>query len=179
MTLIAPIVTARLTLVSLGIDFIESALAGDRKQAETIGGFAIPDGWPQNDAHGKQFLRYRLGDLQHDPAAQPWLGRAIVLSAAGTMIGHVGFHSPPDDRGAAEIGYTVFAPHRRSGYAEEAVRAMFAWARQQDVHRFIASIAPDNAPSLALAAKLGFVRTGEQMDEIDGIEYVFELDLAQ
>jgi RimJ/RimL family protein N-acetyltransferase len=39
------------------------------------------------------------------------------------------------------------------------------------------SISPDNAASLALAGKLGFVRTGEQMDDIDGLEYVFGLTL--
>jgi RimJ/RimL family protein N-acetyltransferase len=33
----------------------------------------------------------------------------------------------------------------------------------------------DNAASLALASKLGFTRIGEQMDERDGLEIVFEL----
>ncbi len=32
-----------------------------------------------------------------------------------------------------------------------------------------------NAPSLAMAAKLGFRQIGEQMDPEDGLELVFEL----
>jgi RimJ/RimL family protein N-acetyltransferase len=43
------------------------------------------------------------------------------------------------------------------------------------VSRFIASVSPTNEPSLRLIANLGFVRTGEQWDELDGEEYVFEL----
>ena len=34
---------------------------------------------------------------------------------------------------------------------------------------------PDNAASLAIAAKLGFTQVGEQMDEVDGLEWVFRL----
>ena len=40
---------------------------------------------------------------------------------------------------------------------------------------FLLSISPDNAASLAIAAKLGFTRIGEQMDEVDGLEWVFRL----
>jgi RimJ/RimL family protein N-acetyltransferase len=52
---------------------------------------------------------------------------------------------------------------------------MFDWAHATfGIGRFIASISPTNAASLALAAQLGFEQVGEQMDEIDGLEYVFE-----
>jgi len=37
-----------------------------------------------------------------------------------------------------------------------------------------ASIAPENEPSLRIAKRLGFRRIGEQMDEVDGLELVFE-----
>jgi hypothetical protein len=43
----------------------------------------------------------------------------------------------------------------------EALRAAFDWAsRRWDLHRIEAQIHPDNAPSLALAEGLGFVREG-------------------
>jgi ribosomal-protein-alanine N-acetyltransferase len=41
----------------------------------------------------------------------------------------------------------------------------------------IASIAPDNDPSLAIVRKLGFEQTGEQWDDEDGLELVFQLEL--
>jgi hypothetical protein len=36
------------------------------------------------------------------------------------------------------------------------------------------SIRPDNVPSQAVAAQLGFVRGGSHVDEVDGLEQVHE-----
>ena len=64
------------------------------------------------------------------------------------------------------------------GYAIEAVKAAFGWAtREHGVRRFRASVAPDNERSLNLIGKLGFARTGEQWDERDGLEWVYELEV--
>jgi [ribosomal protein S5]-alanine N-acetyltransferase len=35
-------------------------------------------------------------------------------------------------------------------------------------------VAPHNAPSLALIRSFGFRQTGDRIDEIDGLELVFE-----
>ena len=92
------------------------------------------------------------------------------------MIGHIGFHGPPQTVGRAELGYSVVPDHRRRGYAIEGARALMDWAASEHgVTSFFVSIAPDNVASLALAAKLGFVQVGEQIDEEDGLEYVFQL----
>lgn len=42
------------------------------------------------------------------------------------------------------------------------------------VRVFRASIAPDNVASRAMLQQLGFVHVGEQLDEDDGLELVFE-----
>ena len=74
------------------------------------------------------------------------------------------------------MGYTVLPEYRSRGYAAEAALAMMEWARaRHDIERFYLAISPDNSPSLAMAAKLGFTRSGDQMDQEDGLEYVFEL----
>ena len=49
-------------------------------------------------------------------------------------------------------------------------------AEERGVKRFVASVAPSNEPSLAIVRKLGFVQTGERMDDEDGLELVFELE---
>jgi len=165
----------RLDLVSMSPTFIEAVLAGDRANAEATAGLTLPPDWP--DEHDSRFLRRRLDQMRGDPSSQQWLVRAMVLRARGrSMVGHIGFHGSPETVGRAEMGYTVMPNHRRQGYATEAALAQMDWAtREHGVHRFFVSIAPDNTSSLAMAAKLGFRQVGDQIDEEDGLEYVFEL----
>lgn len=155
--------------------FIEALLSGRRAEAEAAAGLTLPDGWP--DPHDERFLRLRLRQMREDEGVQPWLVRAMVSrDRERGMLGHIGFHGPPDERGMAEMGYTVLPPFRRRGYALEAARGMMDWAlREHGVRLFRLSISPDNAPSLAMAAKMGFRHVGEQMDDEDGLELVFEL----
>ena len=80
----------------------------------------------------------------------------------------------PHARDAVEFGYRVFVPHRRKGYAAEAAAAAMAWARTHfATTRFVASVSPGNAASLALIAHLGFTMIGQQVDDIDGIEHIY------
>ena len=129
------------------------------------------------------FARYRLAQMEADPSIQPWLARAMVRTEPDgrrSAIGTLGFHGPPDERNVVEVGYRVEAPYRRQGYTSEAVRGLFDWAyREHGIRRFRASISPTNAASLNLAAGFGFRQVGEQMDEIDGLELVFETDWPQ
>ena len=168
----------RLELILLSPQAIEALLEDRRADAEHELDAAIPEWWP--DEHDAGFLRYRLKQLEREPQAEPWLVRAVILrEPVRTMIGHAGFHGPPGVNGkkdpeAVELGYTVFEPHRGRGYATEAAQALMDWASERGVGGFIASVSPTNAPSLAIVKKLGFVQTGEQWDEEDGLELVFE-----
>lgn len=169
--------TARLELVPMSVPFMRALLARDLATAGDELGAIVP----ANLRDGlEDFLRYRLAQLAVDASIRQWLGRAMVLTEPdGTrrVIGTIGFHGPPDERERLEIGYSVQATYRRQGFAREAVRAMFDWAAsEQGIHRFIASVSPANAASLALVRSLGFVQTGEQMDEVDGLELVLEAE---
>jgi RimJ/RimL family protein N-acetyltransferase len=167
--------TPRLDLVHLSIPAMRALLARDVAAAEREIGAAIPEGFPDHLDH---FLRYRLAQLDADPTILHWLARAMVLTAADgsrRVIGTIGFHGAPDEQGRLEVGYRIEPEYRRQGYTREAVRAMFDWAAaEHGIQRFVASIRPDNAASLGLAAGFGFAQTGTQMDEIDGLELVLE-----
>ncbi len=168
--------TRRFELVSMSLSFMLRLVDRDLAAAEKELGASIPADLPDQLVH---FLQFRIADLSVDPAAQPWLGRAIVLTEADKSrrtIGTVGFHSPPDTDGRVEIGYRVETAYRRQGVATEVVTAMFDWAHEQGVDRFLASISPDNTASLAVAAKFGFRQVGVHVDDFDGEELVFELD---
>lgn len=174
---VPPIRTARFELVSMSLRFMQLLLARDLAAATAEIGVELPDGMAEDL---DTFLQFRIADLSVDPAAQPWLGRAIVMTEQdGTRraIGTAGFHSPPDADGRVEVGYRVEPAYRRMGVATEVVRALFDWAaREHGVTRFRAAVAPDNVGSLAIVRRLGFRQTGVQIDDIDGKELVFELD---
>ena len=114
------------------------------------------------------------------------IGRRGHAAATSTtfarMIGHAGFHGNPGVNekrrpDGVEIGYRIFEAYRGRGYATEAVRALIDHARQAGMNVVVASVAPDNAPSLAIVRKLGFVETGSHWDDEDGLELEFELSV--
>jgi RimJ/RimL family protein N-acetyltransferase len=164
----------RLDLVSMSRAVLVALLEG--RHDETLIGATIPAWWPEES--DRRFLRLRVQDIDRDPAAEPWLLWALVhRGSARTMVGYAGFHGPPaGPEPKLELGYLIFPAFQRRGYAAEAARALMDWARaRHGIDHFVASIAPGNEPSLALARRLGFVQTGEQWDDEDGLELVFEL----
>ena len=179
MTPSAPIRSERLELVALSPPLLEALLAGRVADAGSVAGIAIPTGWP--DDHDRRFLELRAAQMRAEPAREQWVRAVVLRHPDRPMIGHAGFHGPPGTNGARtpgalELGYTIFEPFRGRGYATEAASALMRWAGQaHGVRHFIASVAPDNAPSLAVVRKLGFVQTGTQWDDEDGKELVFEL----
>jgi RimJ/RimL family protein N-acetyltransferase len=70
------------------------------------------------------------------------------------------------------------AAERRKGYAREGVLALLDWAWATGRARIcVASVSPHNSSSLALIQSLGFRQIGEQIDDVDGLEWVFERPL--
>jgi ribosomal-protein-alanine N-acetyltransferase len=174
---IPDIATPHLELVSMSVPFMEALAAHDMAAASREIGAEVPE-WMADEL--ENFLKFRLGQLRLDPSIRVWLGRVMVLTQDGgtrRAVGSIGFHGPPDPEGRLEVGYSVDPPFRRRGYATESVKALFDWAhREHGITRFVASVSPDNEASLNLTAAYGFHKVGEQMDEIDGLEYVFETD---
>lgn len=122
--------------------------------------------------------RIRLADIAGDPSAAEWIARAALDARTGEVVGHGGFHGPPDADGTVEIAYTVAPQFRRQGYATAMVRSLLERAAADPRVRAVrASIRPDNAASLATIAKFGFRKVGEQWDPEDGLEHVFRKPL--
>ena len=175
----APIHSLRLDLIPMTPAFLRASLRCDLPLAERELKASVPPEWPGEHI---DVLSLWVKHLDREPALQQWLARAMVHRGTGIMIGHIGFHTAPGadylrpfSPGAVELGFTVFPGFRRQGYAREASVALMRWAyRAHDVRSFVMSIRPDNVPSQALAAQLGFVRVGSHIDEVDGLEEVLE-----
>lgn len=169
--------TPRLNLLLMTPAFFAAAINGDQAQAAQVLGVSIPAAWWPVSNHKVN----RLEQVRQNPALLPWMERAIVLRSSQTMVGSLAFHMAAEPEpvrplgpGGVEFGYTIFPPFRRQGYATEACAALMGWAQQQGVNRFILTISPKNQPSLRIAAHFGFVKIGEQMDEEDGLEEIYE-----
>jgi [ribosomal protein S5]-alanine N-acetyltransferase len=171
------IVTERLILRLLLPEALAATEAGRTDDAARLLDLDLPADW---GAVGSLADR-RLKQLPECPHYLPWSIRAIALRDTHAAVGYVNFHDVPQwhelaqREACAEFGYTIFEPYRRQGYVEETVRALMHWARERGARHFIFSIAPDNAASQGLAAKLGARKIGMQVDEEDGPEDVFLL----
>lgn len=160
--------TVRLDLVLLSRAWLVT-YAGNQPLPDL--GFSDPHGFLAGSEH---VVHLRAEQLALDPAAEPWLLRAMVLRESGEAVGYTNFHAPPDERGMVEIGYQVLPAFRGAGLATEAAEAMWAWAGRHAARVLRASIVPGNEPSLAMVRRASFVQVGEQLDDVDGVELVFE-----
>jgi RimJ/RimL family protein N-acetyltransferase len=149
---------------------MDALLAGDLDAASAVAGvpltsYILEHGW---------LWEIRAEQVRRDPAAADWVARAAVID--GVVVGHAGFHGPPDADGMVEVAYSVDPAFRRRGYATAMLAAAIAWASADPAVRTVrASVSPDNAASLATLRPFGFVEVGEQWDEDDGLELLLEL----
>lgn len=170
--------SARLELPLLSLEQLDSLAAGDVTALGVELGASLSTEWVE-DVRGLAARRAR--QIRQHPSDAPWLVRPILLRtdewALRPALGYLNFHGAPDERGMVEIGYMLMPEARGHGYAIEAVRAAFDWAtRVHGIRLFRASVSPGNDRSLNLIGKLGFVQVGDQWDEEDGLELVFELE---
>ncbi|MYW01907.1 GNAT family N-acetyltransferase [Streptomyces sp. SID3343] len=155
-----------------------TALAdGDLDAAGAAAGITLPDYFVTDTA--RRLWRMRLAQVADDPGSARWFARAAVSETEGVVVGYSGFHGPPDRVGMVELGYSVVPEFRRRGYARAMLTAMAERAAAEpDVATLRVTISPDNAASLATIVGFGFVRVGEQIDEIDGLEIIFEVPVG-
>jgi len=150
---------------------LEVLLAGSLEQASDLVGLQLPAFFLTQN----WLWQYRLDQIRADPSAAPWLVRAVFGRPADAVVGHAGFHGPPDAAGMVEIGYSIVPEFRRRGYGRAAAIQLIEYAAASpDVTRLRASVSPNNVASLALIRSLGFEQSGEQWDDEDGLELVFE-----
>jgi ribosomal-protein-alanine N-acetyltransferase len=164
-------------LLSLTPPFLEALVAGRREEAEEMLGISLFGDYPGADE--RRYLALRLRQMREDPRLEAWGEHAVALGER--MVGHAGYNGPPGSNaaqapGAVELGYATFSPFRGRGYATEAARILMDMAETHaGVRHFVLAVSPENAPSLAVARKLGFRRTGERVDPARGLEHVLEL----
>lgn len=87
------------------------------------------------------------------PTPGTWV--QLAVDRGGVMVGDVAVGL--DDAGTqATVGYTLAAAHQGKGYAGEALAAVVDALCAAGVHRFEASLYPENIPSMRVVEAVGF-----------------------
>ena len=168
----ADLESPRLLLRPLDSHFLSLCLrANGEAAADYLSSDTLPDEW-----FGKwRLMALHLQELHRDPAYLRWSLRAILCRTSGAMVGHIGFHSPPNpdylaQRGSdgIEIGYEIYPAWRRRGLGREALQTLLQFAHAQGVRHCLLSIATDNSASMALARSLGFAPFGPTFEDDGG-----------
>lgn len=161
-------------LIQLSPDALHSLASGDLVGATASTSLALSPHFV--DPQFRSIWIRRSRQIVGDPDCAEWITRVVVDAHNRLPVDGAGFHGPPDQNGMVEVGYAVDPAHQRLGYARAALEALRERAnREQDVRTVRATISPDNAPSRNLVLQYGFAEVGEQWDDEDGLETIFEV----
>lgn len=110
-----------------------------------------------------------------------WQFREVFLSSSNEKVGEINFHrSPAGDEftpvGTVEVGVEIGEMYRGNGFASEALMAMWLWAVEHEEIKVLRyTVSATNHPSMRIIQKFGFNHVGQQIDEEDGPEEIFEM----
>lgn len=161
-------------LVRLPTDAVDALAAGDLGTAQDAVGDDLRLTPFLVSPECRRVWAYRSRQLARTPSDAAWVTRLLV-TPAGEVVGRAGFHGAPES-GTVEVGYEVDPARRRRGHARAALRILLDVARREpDVRTLRATVSPDNEASRLLVEAHGLGVTGEQWDEEDGLETIFEV----
>ena len=128
--------------------------------------------------HDSGPLAWRVPQVKEDPTTNKWFVRFIVLRSSGEIIGSTSFHGVPDEVGMMEIGIGIEEQFWNNGYAKEALRGMWNWVcHEPGVRTLRYTVSPSNLASVKIIESFGFAHTGQQIDEEDGPEDIYEMSV--
>jgi [ribosomal protein S5]-alanine N-acetyltransferase len=121
-------------------------------------------------------LAWRVPQVRENPAVNQWFVRWAVLRSTQEVIASTSFHGAPDENGMIEIGLGVETAYQRQGFGREILHGMWGWVvTEPGVKMLRYTVSPTNTASIALVNSFGFKFMGEQMDDVDGPENVYEM----
>ena len=121
-------------------------------------------------------LAWRVPQVKESAEVNEWFVRWAVLRSTQEVIGSTSFHGAPDANGMMEIGLGVEAAFQRQGFGKEILQGMWGWVvKEPGVKILRYTVSPTNTASIALINSFGFNFMGEQIDEIDGPESIYEM----
>jgi ribosomal-protein-alanine N-acetyltransferase len=173
-----PIETKRLDLHHIPVAGLIS-LFEEKNDCLAIAGRSITNPY-RNLIEDSGPLAWRVPQVKSDSSTNKWFVRFIVLRESGEIIGSTSFHGVPDEAGMMEIGIGIEEKFWGKGYATEALLGMWRWVvTQPEVMTLRYTVSPTNLASVRIINKFGFHHQGQQMDEIDGPEDIYEISVEE
>ncbi|KAE9365095.1 hypothetical protein N431DRAFT_430624 [Stipitochalara longipes BDJ] len=184
----------RYSLHPMPLQLFEALEAGDLPLASSVAPPSLPSLPLFLITEANRWLwRRRLALVASDQENIPWLSRLVVYEPEAlekqspphdrpelVIVGRIGFHEKPDERGMVEVGYAIDPEHRRKGHARAALKIMIQVAKStQGVNVLRASVAPDNLISRRIVEGEGLKKVGQEMHGRRGVENIFEIDLSK
>ena len=121
-------------------------------------------------------LAWRVPQVIADHNVNKWFVRWVVHRQTQEIIGSASFHGAPDQNGMIEIGLGIEPQFQNQGFGKETLRGLWRWAATfEEVTTFRYTVDPQNLASIALVRSCGFSYMGQQIDETDGPEDVYEM----
>lgn len=165
----------RVRIVQLPPAALHALAVGDLPAANAASAVPMSAYFVGPDCQGVWDMRSR--QVRADPHSEAWITGVVWDEQRQVAVGRAGFHGPPDVAGMVEVGYAIDPEHRRRGYARAALETLLQRAaREPGVHTVRATIRPGNTASRDLVVQYDFLAVGEQWDDEDGLEIVFEVD---
>lgn len=137
--------TTRLILIPMTLEVTKSLMDGSCKEVENIG-IKIDENWPREDT--KDILPIILESLEESKIPSGFEAWMIVKKDNMQVIGDIGFHGKPDEKGEVEVGYGLVDNERGNGIGFESLQAIIKWAiSQTNVKVIKADCLIENKPS--------------------------------
>lgn len=95
----------KIRFVELSGGAMSALLDGDLSAASRMAGVSLTEYFVTGRA--RWLWRFRLDQMDAAPAHARWLVPQAVVGDKDRVVGHAGFHGPPDEVGMVEIGYSI------------------------------------------------------------------------
>jgi ribosomal-protein-alanine N-acetyltransferase len=154
----------RLVLIPITLEMTKSLIAGSNEEIEKIG-IKANENWPTEDTMDILPIINRSLERDLEPSGfETWM---IIKKDNMQVIGDIGFHGKPNEKGEVEVGYGIVELERRKGFGFEAVKAIMNWVYSQNEVKVIkADCLIDNKPSARILEKVGMKEINRDQDLI-------------
>lgn len=156
--------TGRLILIPITLEIANTLLDGSSKEIDKMG-IHCDAKWPTDDTMDiLPIMKRSLEESKLPTGFETWM---IVDKNDKRIIGDIGFHGRPNEKGEVEVGFGLVENEREKGIGSEALNAIIYWLHFQESVKVIkAECLIDNKPSACILEKAGFIKVNRDSELI-------------